>query len=410
MIAPVILSTDETQLTAFKGDKSAYPVYLTIANISKEIRRRPSARANVLIGYLPTSKFACYKDSKDRTLAGYRLFHSCMRTVLKPLVQAGTDGVPMTCPNGNARLTFPLLAAYVADYPEQCKVVCVDQKRCPRCMIPPKEIGDYPIPVQTLWRDPEFAKEALRLHEEGARDFMAFDKQHLKPVYRPFWDDLPHCNIFQCITPDILHEGHKFFWDHVEEWCAVIVKKPELDQRFMTTPPFARLRRFKKGVTSIKQFTGTEFKQMEKVFIGILANAANEKIVRATRGVIEFLYLAQLQRHNNFTLNMMDECWATFHEHKYEFVKRKGRTINGFLIPKLHKLMHYRDAIERLGSLDGFNSEATERLHIDYAKIAYRASNRKDHVAQMTRWLERQEAVDKHSAYIRWAEERAGRK
>jgi hypothetical protein len=80
------------------------------------------------------------------------------------------------------------------------------------------------------------------------------------------------------------------------------------------------------------------------------------------------------------------------------------------LIPKLHKLMHYRDAIERLGSLDGFNSEAMERLHIDYAKIAYRASNRKDHVAQMTRWLERQEAVDKHSAYIRWAEERAGRK
>ncbi|KAJ3897226.1 hypothetical protein F5879DRAFT_983267, partial [Lentinula edodes] len=40
-IVPVILSSDKTQITLFRN-KSAYPVYLTIGNLPKEIRRKPS--------------------------------------------------------------------------------------------------------------------------------------------------------------------------------------------------------------------------------------------------------------------------------------------------------------------------------------------------------------------------------
>ncbi|KAJ7882986.1 hypothetical protein B0H14DRAFT_2565065 [Mycena olivaceomarginata] len=43
-IIPILLSSDKTQLTMF-GNKSAYPVYMTIGNIPKEIRRKPSRRA-----------------------------------------------------------------------------------------------------------------------------------------------------------------------------------------------------------------------------------------------------------------------------------------------------------------------------------------------------------------------------
>jgi hypothetical protein len=36
VVAPIILASDKTQLMAFGGDKKAWPVYLTISNITKE--------------------------------------------------------------------------------------------------------------------------------------------------------------------------------------------------------------------------------------------------------------------------------------------------------------------------------------------------------------------------------------
>ncbi|KAI0037397.1 hypothetical protein FA95DRAFT_1467917, partial [Auriscalpium vulgare] len=52
-IMPLIISTDKTQITQFRN-QSAYPLYLTIGNIAKEIRRQPSKHAQILVGYLPT--------------------------------------------------------------------------------------------------------------------------------------------------------------------------------------------------------------------------------------------------------------------------------------------------------------------------------------------------------------------
>ncbi|KAG1814163.1 hypothetical protein DFJ58DRAFT_673684, partial [Suillus subalutaceus] len=73
-----------------------------------------------------------------------------------------------------------------------------------------------------------------------------------------------------------------------------------------------------------------------------------------------------------------------------------------FNIPKIHSMRHYVQAIRSLGSADGFNSESPERLLIDYAKDAYQASSKVDYIAQMTHWLELQEAVFRHGIYLEW--------
>jgi hypothetical protein len=52
--------------------------------------------------------------------------------------------------------------------------------------------------------------------------------------------------------------------------------------------------------------------------------------------------------------------------------------------------------------LDNFNTEYTERLHIDLAKDAYGATNHKDEFSQMTVWLERKEKILRHRQYVEW--------
>ena len=52
-VIPLLFASDKTHLTHFSGDKAAWPVYMSIGNISKDIRRQNSKRAWVLVAILP---------------------------------------------------------------------------------------------------------------------------------------------------------------------------------------------------------------------------------------------------------------------------------------------------------------------------------------------------------------------
>ncbi|KAJ7875772.1 hypothetical protein B0H14DRAFT_2568622 [Mycena olivaceomarginata] len=68
-----------------------------------------------------------------------------------------------------------------------------------------------------------------------------------------------------------------------------------------------------------------------------------------------------------------------FHANKHVFIDLEIR--KHFRINKIHKLKHYTDS---RGTADGYNTENTERLHIDLAKVGYKATNKKAYTYQMT--------------------------
>ncbi|KAI8989225.1 hypothetical protein BD414DRAFT_415618 [Trametes punicea] len=398
-VTPVILASDKTTLSRMSGDKSAWPVYLTIGNIDKAHRRKPSAHATVLLGYLPVAKLECFSE-KRRALEGYRLFHLCMRKLLEPLITAGKDGVLMTCPDGKVRRVYPILAAYIADHPEQCLVAACKENHCPKCLVPPDKRGE---PVFSCLRDPTRITDVLKKSADREKP-SEFVEWGLRAVH-PFWADLPHSNIFSALTPDILHQLHKgVFKDHLVSWTTKAIDggADEIDRRFKAMLKHSDLRHFKNGISLVSQWTGTEYKNMEKVFLGVVAGAADERVTRAVRAVLDFIYLAHFETHTDDSLKSLHETWRDFHTYKTVFVDLEIR--EHFNFPKGHSMEHYELSIRSLGTADGYSTEHPERLHIDFAKLAYGASNKQStYIQQMTRWLERQEAVHRFSCYLAWA-------
>ncbi|KAF8235526.1 hypothetical protein L208DRAFT_753050 [Tricholoma matsutake] len=88
-IVPLLISTDKTQVTIFRN-KSAYPVYLTNGNIPKEIRHKPSCRAYVLLGYLPTTNLEHITNRAKRRRCLANLFHAAMDIITAPLQDSET--------------------------------------------------------------------------------------------------------------------------------------------------------------------------------------------------------------------------------------------------------------------------------------------------------------------------------
>ncbi|KIO00561.1 hypothetical protein M404DRAFT_29488 [Pisolithus tinctorius Marx 270] len=115
---------------------------------------------------------------------------------------------------------------------------------------------------------------------------------------------------------------------------------------------------------------------MQRVFVGLLSGAVDEHVLAVACSLLDFIYYAQLQQHTEKTLKAMQDSLDSFHDHKHVLVELKVA--------------------------DGYNTEYPEHLHIDYAKDAYRASNKHDYVEQMALWLQWQEAIHYKSTYLAW--------
>ncbi|KAG1791568.1 uncharacterized protein HD556DRAFT_1432897 [Suillus plorans] len=364
-IIPIIISSDKTQVTLFRN-KSVYPVYLTIGNIPKEIRHKPSCGAHILLAYLPCTRLEHITNKASR-LEGLRM--------------ASGDGVLRHC--------HLLFASFIGDYPEQLLAAGIKFGECPKCDMDVDET------------------DALATLGEGSLSFVrACSEAGIKPIVHPFWEDLPFANIFRAITPDVLHQLYQGLIKHLLGWLSAACGAAELDARCCCLPPNHHIHLFRKGITSLSRISGTEHAQICCFLLGIvigirLPNNLNAgRLLRAVRGLLDFLYLAQYPCHSSETLQLLDDTLDLFHDNKDIFIELGVRS--NFNLPKLHATRHYSAMIMMLGTTDNYNTEYTERLHIDFAKDAYRATNHKDEFVQMTRWLERKEKIMRHDKYVNW--------
>ncbi|KAG1854255.1 hypothetical protein F4604DRAFT_1883347 [Suillus subluteus] len=353
-VIPIILSSDKTQVTMFRN-KSVYPVYMTIGNIPKEICRKPSQQAWILLAYLPTAKLEHITNKAARCRTSTNLFHACLHHILEPLRVPREDGVAMASGDGVVCQGHPILACYSADYPEQLLTTGIKSGECPKCDVPWDELG-YLVAILAalLLVDEDYGMWTRACQECGIKL------------------GLLHANIF--------HEA-------------------EIDARCHRLPPNNNIHLFMKGISSLSRVSRMEHNQICHFLLGVIIDICAH-LICAVRAILDFLYLAQYPCHTDQTLDLLDDALTRFHDNKEIFVDLGIRA--NFNLLKLHFFRHYVHMIKLYGTTDNYNTEYTGRLHINLAKDAYRATNHKDEYLQMTLWLERRKKMLWHNNFVQW--------
>jgi hypothetical protein len=164
------------------------------------VQRSPNLHASFLVRYFPVTKVECF-TKQTRSKASADLFHYCMGKIVGPLKESGNSGIKIGCADGLVRLCFLLLAAYIADNPEQCLIACVKHNTCHCCNIGPDKCGDHSKGVLC---DPDRTLMDLLAKAQDITT-TTFISNGLNPISMLFWAGLPHTDIFQCLTPDLLH-------------------------------------------------------------------------------------------------------------------------------------------------------------------------------------------------------------
>lgn len=283
---------------------------------------------------------------------------------------------------------MPLLACYAADYPEQCLVTCTNG--CSKCFVPDEKLGtNEQFPPRSHSSTLSEIAHALSLpNTTQTLDYLRLKR--VKPILLPFWRGFnnEYMDIHEAITVDPLHQIWQGVIKYLTSWCTDIVGEAELDHRVRCMPLSDGARHFDHGISMLTQLSGREHKEIARLLLGCIQDAPNlsnrDKIEAsaAARGLIDFAYIAEYTQHNGETLQYLQDALDQFHAHKDIFIRLGIR--NHLNLPKIHSLQHYIESIRQFGTVSNYSTETTERLHIDFAKNLYRATNHRDVFAQMT--------------------------
>ncbi|KIO02518.1 hypothetical protein M404DRAFT_27764 [Pisolithus tinctorius Marx 270] len=376
---PIILGSDKMTVSVTTGQNDYYPLYLSIGNMSNKVRRA-HCNSVALITFLAiphTDK----EHAPTNTFQQFcrQLFHSSLAYILRNLKPAMTKPTVMWFGDGHYRHVIFGLGPYIADYEEQVLLACINL----RCLAMRQELD-----TDALYRS---RKHAEALIEE-------FDLKTLQDAYGivgdtiPFTSSFPCADIYQLITPDILHQIIKgTFKDHLVEWVESYLKTvhgttkanailDDIDRRIAAVVPFAGLRRFPEG-RHFKQWTGNDSKALMKVYLPAIEGHVPMEIVRTFRALLEFTYLVRRNVLTEETLVAVQDTIDRFH--KYREIFHQSGTIQTFSLPRQHAMKHYPDLIRLFGVPNGLCTSITESKHIDAVKDPYRRTNRNKPLGQM---------------------------
>jgi hypothetical protein len=381
------------------GGHQAYPVYVTLANIDKSVRRKTTARATVLLAYLPVNKFLYVKDDDERSRLRRELTHRALERLFQELHDASEKGIVTLCADGRYRRAYPIVAGVMLDNEEQVISSGIIASGCPKCQTTYQNRGSGKLAAPRINHETLCAMHAALEYS----DLRQVNALYLQPVW-PWWANLPYFDFAGSLMPDILHQLHQGMLVHLLKWTYQAARGQAMVDRYFAVMPTAEgMRHFKQGVSVVKQWTGRESKEVEKQLLPVIASLDSKvwdpDFVKLSRALLDFIYRAQSSRMTEDEVVQLEKTLVEIHQLKYVL-----RRMNIFKsdsrfnkIVKLHMLSHWSNDTRQMGTADGFSTESPEHMHIE-SKRAWRASNKVRPTPQMIILLQRYEALRIHRA------------
>jgi hypothetical protein len=360
---------------------------------------KATSHSFALAAYLPIPKFIGVTAEVHAVLTA-RLFHHCLDRVLDSLKAAERSGALMSDPNGRLRMMHTPLVAWIADRPEQLLLSGVSNSHSAISLATTNQFGDaFPHPPRTRQHTLSALDRVLQKSPDPWNlplYIKACAVEGLNGVHELFWRNWGSADPSLFLTPEALHQWHKFFYDHPLKWIINIMTGPELDFRLSVLQPRIGARHWSKGVSKLKQCTGREHRDLETQLVAVASGAVPFEVLCTVRALVDFIFQAQNLLHCEETLHALCEALREFHHFKQAVISHGGRwgkrgPINHFNIPKLETFQHVVRSIRAMGAAYQWTSDITERCHITHAKTPYRRSNHRDFHKQCCRFLDRDE-------------------
>ncbi len=239
---------------------------------------------------------------------------------------------------GILRAVRTFLIAHLADFPEQQLISGVSQNYSPTSFAELHQFGDArPHRLRTgtsTLRQIKTIRKSVPTNDLS--EFLeASTKFGLNGIHQPFWRDWEFADPCYFLTPDPLHQWHRMFIDHPMKWLRKLMGDLEVDRRISSLQKWIGKRHFVNGFTRYKQHTGREQRDLQSFFIGIMNGHRTLKpeIIKAFRGLLDFIYIGQYESHSTTTLKYLNKALNTFHANKYALSRagaRNGKRRNWF--------------------------------------------------------------------------------
>lgn len=370
---------------------------MSLDNIDTDVRIKSSTHAFVILALLPKAQFPEVKNKRwNRTLRD-RLLHNCLRIVLQPLRTISEQGKEMIDAKGQKRMCYTVLSMYLVDLPEATRLAGVTSRRSPVTIAKSQQLGDPFRHRQRWFRRTKAAIVELKSQYDPVLQMKKFAvaaaKRGLTGVIDLFWDGWRHCEPSVALTFDTLHSGHKFWKDHICAWCIAAVGEDEIDKRYSSLPQRIGYRHFSKGISRLTKTGGRDHRDMQRFIMPVIVGAVPKRFSRLVRLHLDYFYISQCTELSEDDLSEIQKLLEEFHVHKAIVHTQKYRKTEGFAIPKLELQHNIVATILATGNLKGSSTDTTERTHIEFVKLTYRMTNRKDIFPQMTDRLDLVERI-----------------